>query len=78
MKKKIEIKEHVLMPKHTKLNDKEKKELLEKYGISIKSLPKIKRNDQAIIALETKSGDVIKIERKSLTAGTAVYYRSVV
>jgi len=66
------------MPKHTKLNDKEKKELLEKYGISIKSLPKIKRNDQAIIALETKSGDVIKIERKSLTAGTAVYYRSVV
>ena len=65
------------MPKHTKLNDKEKKELLEKYGISIKNLPKIKRNDQAILSIEAKSGDIIKIERKSLTAGTAVYYRSV-
>ncbi len=78
MKKKIEIKEHVLIPKHTKLNDKEKKELLEKYGISLKNLPKIKKNDQAITSLDVKSGDVIKIERKSLTAGTAIYYRSVV
>jgi len=78
MKKKIEIKEHVLIPKHTKLNDKEKKELLERYGISLKNLPKIKKNDPAILSLDAKPGDVIKIERKSLTAGKAIYYRSVV
>jgi len=68
----------VLIPKHTKLNDKEKKELLERYGISLKNLPKIKKNDPAILSLDAKPGDVIKIERKSLTAGKAIYYRSVV
>ena len=68
---------HILIPKHTKLSEKDKKGLFEKYKITFKELPKISPNDPAINDLELKQGDVIKIERKSQTAGNTVFYRSV-
>jgi DNA-directed RNA polymerase subunit H len=68
---------HVLVPKHDKLSDKEKAELLEKYNISIKQLPRIARKDPTIAHLDTDSGDVIKITRKGPTAGSAYFYRVV-
>ncbi len=71
------VSKHILIPKHIKLNDKEKKELLEKYNISLKELPKILKDDPAITNLKVKPGDVIKIIRKSPTAGEAVFYRGV-
>jgi DNA-directed RNA polymerase subunit H len=52
--------------------------LFEKYNISIKELPKISRKDPAIEHLDAKEGDIIRIERESLTAGKTVYYRGVV
>jgi len=76
-KLKVDITKHILIPKHTKLSEKEKKELYEKYGISIKELPKISKDDSAIEHLEVQTGDVIKIYRKSTTAGDAVFYRGV-
>lgn len=78
MKKKIIVKSHVLIPKHIKLSEKEKKELFEKYNISLKELPKIKKNDPAIAQLNAEVGDVIKIIRKSPTAGEAIFYRGVI
>ena len=78
MKKKFEISEHRLVPKHTKLSDKEKEELLGAYQITNKELPKIKKNDPAIASLEVKEGDVIKIVRPSLTSGESIFYRGVV
>ncbi len=77
-KKKLLIKKHVLIPKHIKLSEKEKKELFEKYGISLKELPRIRLDDAAIAKLKVKVGDVIKIMRQSPTAGETVYYRGVV
>jgi len=77
-KKKITIKNHVLMPKHIKLSEKEKKELFEKYHISLKELPKIKKDDSAIVSLNVSIGDVIKIIRPSPTSGETVFYRGVV
>jgi DNA-directed RNA polymerase subunit H (RpoH/RPB5) len=74
----IEIKEHVLMPEHSKLNDKEKKELFEKYGVALKEMPKILITDPAIQKLAPKQGDVIKISRPSPTAGQTVFYRGVI
>jgi DNA-directed RNA polymerase subunit H len=68
---------HLLVPKHTKLSEKEKQELLKKYNLTTKELPKILNTDPAIAHLEIKEGDVIKISRKSLTAGETNYYRSV-
>lgn len=73
-----DVTKHVLVPKHTKLSQKEKQELLEKYDISEAELPKISKKDPAIEHLNLKPGDVIMIERPSLTAGKAIFYRVVV
>lgn len=78
MKKKLKIDKHILIPKHSKLNEKEKQKLLEQYNISLKELPRIPKTDAAIVSLGTKPGDIIKIIRKSQTAEDAVFYRVVV
>lgn len=75
---KIEVTKHALVPEHQKLNEKEKKELLDKYRVSLKELPKISKKDPAIQGLGAKEGDVIKIIRKSPTAGEAYFYRCVI
>ena len=69
---------HVLVPKHSKLTQKEKQELFEKYKISLKQLPKISTRDSAIRHLDVEEGDVIKIVRNSPTAGESVFYRGVI
>ncbi len=73
----FEISKHMLVPDHKKLNQKEKKELLEKNDMNFANLPKISVNDPAIASLKVKEGDVIMIERNSSTAGKTVYYRGV-
>ena len=76
-KAKLDITSHVLVPKHTKLSEKDKKELFEKYKISLKDLPRISKTDPAIQHLDIEYGDVIKIERQSPTSGKTIYYRGV-
>ena len=56
---------------------KEKQELLAKYRISLKELPKIKADDPAIVKLNAKEGDDIKIRRQSPTAEESIFYRGV-
>ena len=73
----FKITSHELVLKHTKLNDSEKEKLFHTYNISTRDLPKIFKSDSAIAELNPKVGDVIKIERKSKTAGTTDYYRAV-
>ena len=75
---KFEVSKHTLVPKHSKLNEKDKKELLEKYNVSTKDLPKIRKNDPAIQHLGVKVRDIVKITRKSPSAGEAIFYRSVI
>ncbi len=72
-----DVSKHQLVPKHSKLSDAEKQKLLERYGVSIRELPRITRKDSAISRLSAKAGDVIKIERVSRTAGLSHYYRVV-
>ncbi|MBT4805789.1 DNA-directed RNA polymerase subunit H [Candidatus Woesearchaeota archaeon] len=74
----LDVNKHQLIPKHSKLTDAERKKFLDDYKIDVKSLPKILIDDAAIITLKPKAGDIIKIERKSETAGTSVYYRAVI
>jgi DNA-directed RNA polymerase subunit H len=69
---------HSLVPEHVLLTDKEKKELFEKYSITVAELPKIFETDAAIVHLKVKPGDVVKIIKKSPTAGSALYYRGVI
>ena len=78
MKDSIEITKHNLVPKHFLLKEEEAKKVLSKYNISFSQLPRISRKDPAILSLGAQPKDVVKIERKSATAGMAVYYRVVV
>jgi len=75
MKKKFSLDKHSLIPKHSKLSEKEKKELFEKYSISEKELPKM--SNAAIQGLGAAPGDIIKITRQSYTAGESFFYRVV-
>jgi DNA-directed RNA polymerase subunit H len=77
-KQKFDIKKHELVPKHSKLSEKDKKALLDKYKISVYDLPLIKKDDAAISDLDVKAGDVVKITRESPTAGESIFYRCVI
>ena len=76
--KEIDISKHELMPKHVLLNEKEKEEILKKFGISLKQLPRILVTDPAIKLLNGQPSDVVKIIRKSPTAGESIYYRVII
>lgn len=76
--KKINVEDHKLVPKHIILSEEEKMEVLNKYKVSLKQLPKILITDPAIADKNPKVGDIVKIIRKSPTAGETVYYRVVV
>ncbi len=78
MTKKFNVLEHELVPNHILLTEEETQELLKKYGITRGQLPKIKSSDVVVKQINAKPGDVLKIIRKSLTAGKAVAYRLVI
>ena len=68
---------HVLIPFHEKISEKEKKELLSRYNITFRELPKISPKDSALVGLNAKKHDVIRITRNSPTAGKTYFYRGV-
>ena len=76
-KQKFKVDKHTLTPKHSKLGEREKAQLLEKYHVTSKELPKIQKTDAALRELDAKPGDIVKIIRKSPTAGQSVFYRVV-
>ena len=78
MKRSFDVRKHVLVPKHTKLTEAEKKKLFENYNISLTQLPKISKDDPVIAHLNVDNGDVIRIDRESPTAGESVFYRGVI
>jgi len=71
------IEEHVLVPKHEVLSPEEAEALLRKLGVSREKLPRILPTDPMVRRLGARLGDIIKITRRSETAGEAVYYRVV-
>ncbi|MBI4140840.1 DNA-directed RNA polymerase subunit H [Candidatus Woesearchaeota archaeon] len=75
---KFDVNEHVIVPKHSKVGEKEKNEILEKYKITLKELPRIFADDPAVAELGVKEDDVVKIARNSPTAGETLFFRRVV
>ncbi len=69
---------HQNVPLHVVLAGDEEKALLKKYAIVKEQLPKIRSNDPAAKVVNAKPGNIIRITRRSPTAGTAVAYRLVV
>ena len=70
--------DHEFVPKHEILTIEEKERLLKEYKIKPYQLPEIKVSDPAVIAIGARSGDVVRIIRKSPTAGKYIAYRYVV
>lgn len=77
-KEEVIIRKHILVPQHSKVSQKEKQELLQKYKITLKDIPRISTKDPAIAYMDLTTDDLIKIERPSPTSKTTVFYRRVV
>jgi DNA-directed RNA polymerase subunit H len=69
---------HVNVPLHQVLAADEEKALLKKYAIVKEQLPKIRSNDPAAKVVNAKPGNIIRVIRRSPTAGTAIAFRLVV
>jgi|TARA_B100001146_G_scaffold191122_1_gene176394 DNA-directed RNA polymerase subunit H len=72
------VPDHVYVPKHQIMNKKEAQQVLDEFNCQPTELPLIFVTDPAILGLGVKPGDMIKITRKSGTAGESTYYRYVV
>ena len=78
MEQEINVEKHNFVPKHIKLSEEEADELVKKLNVSKKQLPRILKEDPAVINLDVKKGDIIKIIRKSPTIGESEFYRMVI
>ena len=74
----FDIFEHKLVPKHEILTQEEREKVLAEYRVKPYQLPQIKTSDPAVKAIGAKPGDILRITRKSQTAGEHIAYRYVV
>jgi DNA-directed RNA polymerase subunit H len=77
-KKEVKIVDHIYQPKHEILPKEEAELIFKKFNSKPSQLPYIMASDKGIQGLDAQPSDVIKITRKSSTAGESVYYRYVV
>lgn len=74
----FDIFQHKLVPKHEILTEEEKKQLLEKYRVLPYQLLQISSSDPAVKAIGAQPGDILRIIRRSPTAGEHLAYRYVI
>jgi len=74
----FDIFKHEIVPKHELLTPEEKAKELAKYRVHPYQLPRIRASDPAAKAIGAKPGDIVRIIRKSPTAGRYISYRYVV
>lgn len=75
---KFNILDHELVPKHEVLKPEEAVEVLKSLGVRPDQLPYLRASDPVARAIGAKPGDVVRIIRKSPTAGKIIVYRFVI
>lgn len=79
-KPKVELKvsDHVYVPKHEIVQEEDIGKILKEYNAKLEQFPYISLSDPAVKEIGGRPGDLIRISRKSPTAGEMPYYRFVV
>ena len=77
-RKAIDVFRHQLVPKHEIVPKREAEELLERLHIKAHQLPYLRADDPAARQIGAKPWDVVKVTRRSPTAGEVVVYRYVI
>ena len=75
---KVDILSHTLVPEHIIVPKEEVEAELKRFNATLIELPKIQTRDPIVKAIGAKVGDVIRIIRRSPTAGEAIAYRLVI
>ena len=74
----VNITKHELVPTHEPLTAEQTKEVLAAFALNISMLPRILASDPVALYFGLKRGQVVRITRKSETAGHYVTFRQVV
>ena len=74
---KIDIQDHMHVPKHEIMTEDEISEEFSDVDYDFKNLPKIRSDDPVVEAIGAVPGNVLRITRESQTAGVFVTYRIV-
>jgi len=77
-RKAIDVFQHELVPKHEIVPRREVEELLQRRHIKAYQLPYLRADDPAARQIGAKPWDVVKVTRRSPTAGEVVVYRYVI
>ncbi|MEM1610287.1 MAG: DNA-directed RNA polymerase subunit H [Sulfolobales archaeon] len=76
--KRFNVLKHELVPKHEIVPIEEAIKILRELGVRPEQLPWIKASDPVARAIGAKPGDIIRVIRRSETAGEIVVYRYVI
>jgi DNA-directed RNA polymerase subunit H len=76
--KRFNVLKHELVPKHEIVPIEEAIKILRELGVRPEQLPWIRASDPVAKAIGAKPGDIIRVIRKSETAGEIVVYRYVI
>jgi len=74
----FKVSTHFLIPKHELLSREEASQVLTRFNGTPSQFPYIQATDALAKEIGAKPGDMVRITRRSETAGTSTYYRYVV